>query len=431
MANEPLPNEQYDLLIVDNSKTSRKILRRQIHELLPESKIVEAGNAKEAREILENSPIDLVISELDMPEIDGFELLEWVRNRPQSKTLPFIIYTLVGDPDSIGRSVRLGATDYILKPCTSEILTHKIQYNIEKVREMILQKKEIAKAVSIPTQPQILIEINEEMNKTTPDLKKIIASVKRDAALSAKVIKIANSPFFSNADVSTIERAMNILGLKEFKNTVLISLMQNLTGKKKAVSDRFWNHLLYTAELSRFIAEHRLPEFGIFISGAERRQEFTNQAYMAGLFHDCGMLLLLDKFDDYNMVTMFNLINNVIEAEQAQFFTNHCAMGHILLHSWGIPRIICEAVRYHHNDDIPVSDDVDRLSQRRLWAVLQLADYICRFGITSGSCDENTDIAWMQSYEKTTYELSLSLKDLKELKIAAKEVLSKTGGENI
>jgi putative nucleotidyltransferase with HDIG domain len=415
----------YNLLIVDHSGAARKLLIKQLKELLPEAAAVEASNGREAIDRLEEAQFDLIISELEMPKLDGFRLLEWVREQPKMRMMPFIVYTSDTSVNNIKRTIRLGATDFVLKPATGEVLSRKVHENIEKVREIVAKKRELARSVTIPVKPRILTKLNEEVDKPDPDLKKIVDIIDDDPALCAKVIKTANSPFFGTGGVSTAERALVTLGLKEFKNTVLISLMQQELSGQKDLPESFWTHALLTAAAARNIGDSKFSELGIGRKNPAKQKDFVNNAYLAGLFHDCGMPLMLQKFDDYDISAEVNNPMFSTEAEGAKYFTGHASLGAMMVRSWGIPDAVCEAINRHHDAEIPDVPGMDGTEMRSLWAVVSLSDYIVRLYAASEPCRPDCDEIFAQSYGKILFELNISVKKVAALKRSIAVMLGK------
>lgn len=418
----------YNLIIADKSPTARKVLISKIMEILQDAQVKEASDGTQVQELLTSAECDLVISDIEMPKLDGYKLLQWVREQPKMKLLPFIVHTTFNEASAVKKAIELGVTDYILKTVSPETLARKIQDNIELVRELVEKKKELVKSISIPPQPQIIMELDTEINKPDPDMKKIIDLVKKDIALTAKVMKVANSPFFSSTKVSTIDRAMAVLGLKEFHKTVVLSSIQNALSGEKHVSDEFWKHSMLTAEIVRFIAEKKGSEYGFINPQPAKIQEFENQAYLTGLLHDCGMVLMLNKFDNYDIDKFLKLKKDIVEHEDGEHYTNHCTLAAIMLRQWGLPELVCEAIRYHHSPEIPqghLPEGLETRPLKKLWSVIQLADYVMSLYMAPDSCDLESDYLWAQAHASAMSELNLEQGALKTLKLTITEFLLK------
>lgn len=236
----------------------------------------------------------------------------------------------------------------------------------------ILEKTEkILQSIGIPSQPRVLLDIEDETKKEDPDFGVIAELVSRDVAMSAKIIKVCNSPYFGlRQKVDTIHKALNFLGLKNFKNVILASaLRENMSSKKISQKDfeYFCNHSFFTAKVAETIAYRVLTENGTQID--------PNQAYMAGLFHDCAIPLFTNKYNDYIKQLAKALISkgSMIAVEEELFQTNHCIAAHLVAKSWRLPDIVCKAIQNHHTNDL---DAVDTPEAKKLLAALVLAESI-------------------------------------------------------
>ena len=116
-----------NILIVDDAASIRKILLRVISQTdLPVGQIHEAGDGIEALNILSSTPIDLVLSDVNMPNMDGIQFLTKLRANPDWKQLPFIMITTEGSQARVLEAVQLGANGYVRKPFTAEQIKEKI-----------------------------------------------------------------------------------------------------------------------------------------------------------------------------------------------------------------------------------------------------------------------------------------------------------------
>ena len=108
------------VLVVDDYPAVRKTVRDLVQSL--GLKTLEAENGLQAQEVLKANPVDLVISDLVMPEMDGFELTEAIKNDPVLRKTPVVIISTHADSKYIFRALRLGADDYLTKPPTAEMV---------------------------------------------------------------------------------------------------------------------------------------------------------------------------------------------------------------------------------------------------------------------------------------------------------------------
>jgi two-component system chemotaxis response regulator CheY len=114
------------ILVVDDFPAMRKLVRNALREL-DLTNVCEAHNGKEALEIVDSEPIDLILSDWNMPVMSGLEFLIWVRSREQFKNLPFIMITAEDEKMNVVEAVRHKVSNYIIKPFTVEILEAKLK----------------------------------------------------------------------------------------------------------------------------------------------------------------------------------------------------------------------------------------------------------------------------------------------------------------
>jgi HD-like signal output (HDOD) protein len=289
--------------------------------------------------------------------------------------------------------------------------------------EHIKKAQEIVSGIGIPSQPKIVMDINREINKPEADLSKISDIVSMDVAMSAKLLKIANSPFFGLKEkVDSIQRALALLGLKNFYNIILAtSLRENLGGHGSAI-EKFWSHSMATATISSQIAQ---------------KVGFTSidQAYIAGLFHDCGVPLLIKKYPNYVEITDYalgvvgteslkGLLKSIIGIEDERYNTHHCAIGYLVAKSWHLSQAVTQSILHHHYVNIDIHTDA---TTKQLAAILLLADYIGGYLLfLSGSiCTVDPETEWAQRHQKVMDELSLSVNDIEDMKEDLTEKLRK------
>ena len=116
-----------DVLIVDDSAAIRKILQRVLRQTdLAIGQIVEAGDGKEALEVFKSQPIGLVLSDINMPNMDGLELLAQLKALDQGKQVPVVMITTEANQTKVMQAVSLGAAGYVRKPFTAEQIKEQL-----------------------------------------------------------------------------------------------------------------------------------------------------------------------------------------------------------------------------------------------------------------------------------------------------------------
>jgi len=193
--------------------------------------------------------------------------------------------------------------------------------------------------IFIPPCPAMLSELMREIKHPEANLEKIAHLISRDAGMLAPLLKLANSPFVGlRTKVSSVFHAASVLGLKNIMNLVHnIALRQSLGGDGPSF-DKFWER----SSIAASVAERMAAGFPTL-----SREE----AYLAALFHDCGIPVLMQKFPDYRQIVMAQSAQGIplCHAEDTHFSTNHAVVGHMLTRSWALPARVCTAIRFHHD----------------------------------------------------------------------------------
>jgi two-component system chemotaxis response regulator CheY len=116
-----------DVLIVDDSAAIRKILQRVLRQTdLNLGEINDAGDGAEAVEILKDRSFGLILSDINMPRMDGLQLLARIREMDHLKNVPVIMITTEGGHGKVMEAVQLGATGYVRKPFTADQIKEKL-----------------------------------------------------------------------------------------------------------------------------------------------------------------------------------------------------------------------------------------------------------------------------------------------------------------
>jgi len=116
-----------DILIVDDSAAIRKILQRVLRQTdIPIGNVYEAGDGREALEALQSQNVGLILSDINMPNMDGLELLSQVKANEAWKKLPIIMVSTEGSQAKVLEAVERGAAGYVKKPFTADQIKEKL-----------------------------------------------------------------------------------------------------------------------------------------------------------------------------------------------------------------------------------------------------------------------------------------------------------------
>ena len=136
----------YTILIADDSVTNRKFLARQVEA--QNYQVSTAANGKQAIQMIQTGSYDLILLDIVMPEVDGYEVLKWIRDSPWQH-IPTIMISAVDQIDSLVKCIEMGATDYLAKPFNSTLLKAKLGACLEQKRlrdQESLYIRQLAKA---------------------------------------------------------------------------------------------------------------------------------------------------------------------------------------------------------------------------------------------------------------------------------------------
>ena len=116
-----------DILVVDDSAAIRKILTRVLRQTgMAIQTIHEAGDGQDALAVMAQHRIDLVLSDINMPKMDGLQLLAALKASPQWRNIPVVMITTEGGETKVAEAVKLGAAGYVRKPFTADQIKEKL-----------------------------------------------------------------------------------------------------------------------------------------------------------------------------------------------------------------------------------------------------------------------------------------------------------------
>lgn len=124
--------ERGNLLVVDDNRVNRLLIARALEQL--GHRVAFAENGRQALEMLRSHPADLVLLDIEMPEMNGYETLEALAADPKLRDIPVVMMSSVEDIESIARCVEMGAEDYLFKPVNAVLLRARVAASLEKKR---------------------------------------------------------------------------------------------------------------------------------------------------------------------------------------------------------------------------------------------------------------------------------------------------------
>ena len=230
--------------------------------------------------------------------------------------------------------------------------------------------KKLLQGVSIPPQPQIMVDLQMEQLDDDCSIAAIGKLILQDVGLSGSILKTINSPFFGLVNkVTSINQAISLLGIDTVINIVnSLSIRSCLSDEEIVQMTRFWDSAMDIAQASAEIS--RTLKLGS-----------PDEAYMTGLFHNCGNILMLQKFSNFASVMESSYTHEhkrIIDIENEEFSTNHSVVGYYVSKAWHLPRHVCDVIAQHHSaESIFEEENLENTDQNNLLAILKVAEHLC------------------------------------------------------
>ncbi|NOQ45864.1 MAG: HDOD domain-containing protein [Desulfobulbaceae bacterium] len=230
---------------------------------------------------------------------------------------------------------------------------------------------------NLPSMPQVLVQLIDTCHQPDVDLQKIGKIVKKDAALSAKILQLCNSAFIgAHTAFVDVQQAVIYLGGNTIKNLAISVSVQQVFRRVETNSllsiDRFWYHSLRNAILAQKIAE-------------AASYPTPSEAYLGGLLHDIGKLLLWMAFPGKYAPLLLKGVRchngRLSFLEQKKLHINHCEAGAWLAEQWQMQSLFADAIRYHHH---PVDEVEQGLPLTR---IVYLADLLSHAEKVDSECN--------------------------------------------
>jgi HD-like signal output (HDOD) protein len=213
-----------------------------------------------------------------------------------------------------------------------------INPNLSQVRQSLVEE------LQIPPHPQVLQSIHAIIAEPDFDLNQLAQAIGSDPGVTASLFRVVGSVAYRKyGEFHSILHILQTIGVRQATNLVsaiaLVGQERNAHLRCREVYETFWNRSQAIAQLAMIIADERVTVCNIF----------PDQAYLAGIFHDCGVPVLMQRFPDYCEqmgLTQGRWVK--LEEENRLFDADHCVVGYLVARHWKLPDYICEAIRFHH-----------------------------------------------------------------------------------
>jgi len=225
-------------------------------------------------------------------------------------------------------------------------------------------KRLLENGVKIPAQPRVLDELSKLMNRKELDVRALARVINQDPGVTALLFKVVgNAAYRQLQPFDSVEQILHAVGVRQTFNLVQAIALTSAGDlrKNRQVYEAFWARSQAIGQLAMLIADERVAVCNIF----------PDQAYLVGIFHDCGVPLLMQRFPTYCAEMRLGQTGRWVDLaeEDRKFNADHCVVGYLVARHWHLPDFICDAIRFHH----AINEPDMREASRSMVAILQLA----------------------------------------------------------
>jgi HD-like signal output (HDOD) protein len=328
------------ILFVDDEMELLDGLKARLYKQRSHWRMQFVASGDEALGILEREPIDLIVSDVRMPGMDGGQLLSLVKER--WPTTMRIIVSGYSDPAQAARLTSL-AHQYVAKPCEDRQVENTIQrcFGLQELLSQESLRKVVGRIGRLPAMPKTYARLQGALAQPSVTAAQIADIVMADPAIATKVLQITNSAFFRlRKPIVRIKDAVTYLGFATVRNLVLCA---EIFSEWKAPAglavdpDQLQKHAQYAAAACKSLACDRVS---------------PDDAWLAGLLHDIGYWILIQECpEELSQAIAASRARGrpLAECEREATGASHAEIGAYLLGLWGVPYPIVEAVALHHS----------------------------------------------------------------------------------
>lgn len=275
----------------------------------------------------------------------------------------------------------------------------------------------VLKGIVIPSPPQIIADLQMEMAMPDPDLNEMASMISKDPGLAGGVLKTLNSPFYGNRDISSIPKAVMMLGMTTIANIVNTLYMRDSMAGDDNVSDDVKKAMGHFCDSATDVAR------ACHMVSTRYSVGDPDLAYMLGLFHNVGIPLLMQRFSNYPeiLIESYKLEEpRIVDTENMHCKTNHAVLGFYAAKSWKLPLLLCKVISEHHNvTEIFSNCDDTSPEEKSYLALLKVAEHLASLSRIIGNNDH--DAEWEKVEGAVLDYIGLSQFDFEDLISYAKD----------
>lgn len=301
-----------------------------------------AGNLDEAIALVEADPVDAIVVDVG-PDDSGVKLLNWASEHHPK--IARVLMAELAEHESALRILR-APHQFLAKPVTPEVVVGTVEsmllFNRLIPNEVLLTLA--ARIKSLPPLPSLYFQILARLKSPDCSAESIAEVLAKDMGMTTRLLQVVNSGACGQSRrVTELVDVINLLGTEEIKSLVVgVRLFESHERIKPLYFSisQIWRHSTAVAHAARAICRLETAN-----------EELANDAYLAGLLHDLGKLVLQNNFEaQYNTVqrTAKATGRRLWEVEVDEFGVSHAEIGGYVMGRWGMPMSLIDAVSLHH-----------------------------------------------------------------------------------
>jgi HD-like signal output (HDOD) protein/ActR/RegA family two-component response regulator len=331
------------VLFVDDEPLVLRALGRMVRPMQSDFDALFAANGAEALDQLAKKPVDVLVSDMRMPGMDGAALLTQVQQHFPATAR--VILSGYAQDETLLRAIPVSHR-FLAKPLQPAELKLVLYRTIalHKLLESPELRELVGGAKDLPTRPVVYFELRSALADASKSMRDIARIVERDAGITGRLLRTVNNAFFAPATrITSVQQAVQHLG-----TNMLVSLILTL--------ECFGNFedTLADCDLVPASLERKSYLAATIARDLTRERNAREDAFVAALLHDCGLLLIAAR----RPAMLENAVRlsrdescTLIQAERQLWGTTHAEVGAYLLGLWGLPYPVVEAVALSQSPD--------------------------------------------------------------------------------
>jgi HD-like signal output (HDOD) protein/CheY-like chemotaxis protein len=331
------PANRPTILFVDDEADVLAGVRRSLHRERSRWDVRFALTGREALQIVDSQPVQVVVTDMRMPGMSGADVLKYL----QAKHPAVVRIVLSGEASTSAAFRSLPHVHrWLPKPCDRDSLVETLE---SALQDMATDESDdieqlIGSVTSLPSPPGLYLSLQQALNSGQASFDELTGLIERDPAVTAKILQWGRSPLIGLGDAATVRGAIAAVGIRSLTDLVLsIEVLVRMAPESEIPgldSEALRDHAELTAQVAAYLVEPKL----------------RGDARTAGLLHSIGMLVLATRAHD-RLVETVELARSeglwIEDAERRVLKRSHGEIGARLLALWGLPQPVVDAVRDH------------------------------------------------------------------------------------